>query len=84
MKIDRHGQAKVLTQSEIQLLFSQGLQTSRDREHKHPGNLSRMLAICFAILAMRSRFGRAELLGLRVRSQVKLMPVTKISYRLDR
>ena len=31
MKIDRHGQAKVLTQSEIQLLFSQGLQTSRDR-----------------------------------------------------
>jgi hypothetical protein len=24
MKIDRHGQAKILTQSEIQLLFSQG------------------------------------------------------------
>ena len=31
MKIDRHGQAKILTQSEIQLLFSQGLQTDRDR-----------------------------------------------------
>ena len=31
MKIDRHGQAKVLTQSEIQLLFSQGLQNNRDR-----------------------------------------------------
>jgi integrase/recombinase XerD len=31
MKIDRHGQAKILTQSEIQLLFSQGLLTSRDR-----------------------------------------------------
>lgn len=31
MKIDRHGQAKILSQSEIQLLFSQGLQTSRDR-----------------------------------------------------
>jgi integrase/recombinase XerD len=32
MKIDRHGQAKILTQSEIQLLFSQGLQTDRDRD----------------------------------------------------
>ena len=31
MKIDRHGKAKILTQSEIQLLFSQGLQTERDR-----------------------------------------------------
>ena len=31
MKIDRHGKAKILTQSEIQLLFSEGLQTSRDR-----------------------------------------------------
>jgi integrase/recombinase XerD len=31
MKIDRHGQAKILTQSEIQLLFSQGLQNDRDR-----------------------------------------------------
>lgn len=31
MKIDRHGQAKILTQSEIQLLFSQGLQSNRDR-----------------------------------------------------
>ncbi len=30
MKIDRHGQAKILTQSEIQLLFSQGLQNERD------------------------------------------------------
>ena len=32
MKIDRHGQAKILTQSEIQLLFSQGLQNNRDSE----------------------------------------------------
>ncbi len=31
MKIDRHGQAKILTQEESQLLFSQGLQTDRDR-----------------------------------------------------
>jgi integrase/recombinase XerD len=31
MKIDRHGKAKILTQAEIQLLFSQGLQTERDR-----------------------------------------------------
>lgn len=31
MKIDRHGRAKILTQAEIQLLFSQGLQTKRDR-----------------------------------------------------
>jgi len=31
MKIDRHGQAKILTQAEIQLLFSQGLQTDRSR-----------------------------------------------------
>jgi integrase/recombinase XerD len=31
MKIDRHGQAKILTQVEIQLLFSQGLETDRDR-----------------------------------------------------
>lgn len=31
MKIDRHGKAKILSQAEIQLLFSQGLQTNRDR-----------------------------------------------------
>ncbi len=31
MKIDRHGQAKILTQAEIQLLFSQGLQNERSR-----------------------------------------------------
>lgn len=31
MKIDRHGQAKVLTQAEIELLFREGLQTDRDR-----------------------------------------------------
>ena len=31
MKIDRHGQAKILSQAEIQLLFSEGLQTERDR-----------------------------------------------------
>jgi integrase/recombinase XerD len=31
MKIVRHGQAKILTQGEIQLLFSQGLQNHRDR-----------------------------------------------------
>ncbi len=31
MKIDRHGKARILTQTEIQLLFSQGLQTVRDR-----------------------------------------------------
>ncbi len=31
MKIERHGQAKILAQQEIELLFSKGLQTSRDR-----------------------------------------------------
>jgi integrase/recombinase XerD len=31
MKIDRHGQAKILSQQEIQLLFSQGLQNERSR-----------------------------------------------------
>lgn len=31
MKIDRHGKAKILSQQEIQLLFSEGLTTSRDR-----------------------------------------------------
>ena len=31
MKIDRHGQAKILTQAEIQLLFSQGLHSDRSR-----------------------------------------------------
>jgi hypothetical protein len=31
MKIERHGQAKILTQQEIELLFNKGLQTSRDR-----------------------------------------------------
>jgi integrase/recombinase XerD len=31
MKNDRHGKAKILTQSEIQLLFSQGFQEERDR-----------------------------------------------------
>jgi integrase/recombinase XerD len=31
MKINRHGKAKVLTQAEIQLLFSYGLTSNRDR-----------------------------------------------------
>lgn len=31
MKINRYGQAKVLTQPELELLFSSGLQTQRDR-----------------------------------------------------
>lgn len=31
MKIDRHGKAKILTQAEIQLLFNEGLENSRDR-----------------------------------------------------
>lgn len=31
MKINRHGRAKVLTQSEIQLIFSHGLDNGRDR-----------------------------------------------------
>lgn len=31
MKIDRHGRAEIFTQEEIQLLFSQALQSSRDR-----------------------------------------------------
>lgn len=31
MKIDRHGKGKILVQSEIQLLFNEGLQTRRDR-----------------------------------------------------
>ncbi|WP_292789548.1 hypothetical protein [Nostoc sp. NMS7] len=30
MKINRHGRAKVLTQSEIQLIFSHGLEHDRD------------------------------------------------------
>ncbi len=31
MKIDRHGKAKVLTQEEIQRLFTEGLSSERDR-----------------------------------------------------
>ncbi|MBD1804058.1 site-specific integrase [Microcoleus sp. FACHB-SPT15] len=31
MKVDRHGKAKILTQQEIQLLFREGFQNSRDR-----------------------------------------------------
>src|SRR4028119_1637796 len=31
MKIERHGQAKILTQPEIELLFNEGLQSDRDR-----------------------------------------------------
>jgi integrase/recombinase XerD len=31
MKIERHGQAKIFTQEEIELLFNEALQTSRDR-----------------------------------------------------
>ena len=31
MKLDRHGKAAILTQSEIQILFNQGFQTPRDR-----------------------------------------------------
>ena len=31
MKIDRHGQAKILSLAEIQLLFNEGLQNSRER-----------------------------------------------------
>ena len=42
MKIDRHGQAKVLTQEEIQLLFSQGLKNNRDRASSHENRLQRI------------------------------------------
>jgi hypothetical protein len=31
MKIEGHGQAKILTQEEIELLFNEGLQSDRDR-----------------------------------------------------
>jgi integrase/recombinase XerD len=31
MKIERYGQAKILAQQEIELLFNDGLQTDRDR-----------------------------------------------------
>ncbi len=31
MKVDRHGKAKILSQAEIQLLFSKGFQTPRNR-----------------------------------------------------
>ena len=31
MKINRHGKAKILTQEEIQLVFSEGFQNDRDR-----------------------------------------------------
>ena len=31
VKIDRHGQASVLTSDEIELLFNDGLQSDRDR-----------------------------------------------------
>jgi integrase len=31
MKIEGHGQAKILTQQEIDFLFNKGLQTTRDR-----------------------------------------------------
>jgi integrase/recombinase XerD len=31
MKIERHGQAKILTQQEIELLFNKSLQSDRDR-----------------------------------------------------
>jgi len=31
MRIERHGQAKILTQQEIELLFNKGLRSSRDR-----------------------------------------------------
>jgi integrase/recombinase XerD len=31
MKVERHGKAKILTQQEIQLLFSEGFQNNRDR-----------------------------------------------------
>ncbi len=31
MKINRHGRAKILTQQEIQLIFSHGLHNNRDK-----------------------------------------------------
>ena len=31
MKIERHGQAKIITQQEIELLFNEGLESDRDR-----------------------------------------------------
>ncbi|MHC5775664.1 hypothetical protein [Nostoc sp.] len=36
MKINRHGRAKVLTQQEIQLMFSHGLENDRDRSNGLP------------------------------------------------
>lgn len=37
MKINRHGRAKVLTQSEIQLIFSHGLDNDRDGNENTAG-----------------------------------------------
>ena len=41
MKINRHGRAKVLTQSEIQLIFSDGLENDRDGNENTAG-----IALC--------------------------------------
>lgn len=53
MKIDRHGQAKILSQAEIQLLFNQGLQSYRD--HAQSRLTSRTLPACLLVLT-RLRF----------------------------
>ncbi len=47
MKVDRHGKAKILSQAEIQLLFSQGFQTPRERAlfGIYPGKPSPSIAL---------------------------------------
>ncbi len=44
MKIDRHGQAKILSVAEIQSLFNSGLQTERDRAAQSVHSVSRKRA----------------------------------------
>ncbi|MHC5609853.1 MAG: hypothetical protein ACYTXA_02145 [Nostoc sp.] len=58
MKINRHGRAKVLTQQEIQLIFSDGLDNDRDgyarrRSYPYPEPAPKGIAPClpYAYLA---------------------------------
>jgi transposase len=57
MKIEGHGQAKILTQEEIELLFNEGLQTPRDllKSPERIEALTLIMGLCLLVYTLGQR-----------------------------
>jgi len=63
MKIEGHGQAKILTQEEIELLFNEGLQTPRDllNSPERIEALTLIMGLCLLVYTLGQRLLRQNL-----------------------